>query len=89
MFFWPDYPLDAASAQTSLEDRVTIVMRVSDFSTWDPGNRHNAISAIWALLLEPIRSTEGMYQRIGLVRIPRLNAMADIEGFDQRTICLA
>ena len=89
VFFWPDYPLDAASAQTSLEDRVTIVMRVSDFSTWDPGNRHNAISAIWALLLEPIRSTEGMYQRIGLVRIPRLNAMADIEGFDQRTICLA
>lgn len=37
-----------------------MVMRVSDFETWDLGNRHNAISAAWDLLLEPAGESEGM-----------------------------
>lgn len=88
ILFWPDFPLDHKSAQTSLEDRGAVVMRVSDFKTWDLGNRHNVISAAWALLLEPAGESEGKWRRIGMVRIPSDNPMAGIEGFELRTVSI-
>ena len=88
VIFWPDFAIDAASAQTSLEEKGAIVMGIADFETWDTGNRHLAISSTWALLLEPTGEVDGIYRRIGLVRIPSLNHMATIDGFEQRTVSI-
>ncbi|KAF4635479.1 hypothetical protein G7Y89_g2620 [Cudoniella acicularis] len=84
--FHPDIPLDAGNAQEILEAKHACVLRVSEFSTWEPGNRHNAHSEIWALLLEPIAQLKRTYRRIGLVTIPSRNTISNIEGFSLKTV---
>lgn len=87
--FWLDFPIDAGDAQRSLEDRRAVVMRVADFETWPSStNLHLVTSSTWALLLEPTKAQDRTYRRVGLVKIPSLNPLADIKGFDQRTILI-
>ena len=88
VLFWPDFHLDHSTAQTRLEERGAMLLRVSDFETWYLGNRHSAISAAWALLLEPAVQAQNLWRRIGLVRVPSMNQMAAIAGFERRTVSI-
>lgn len=84
---WLDKVLDLANGQAILEENKVIIIRVSDFETWEAGNAH--IVNTWGLLLEPMGRPYGTYQRIGLICIPRGNAAATVQAFDLRTIRIA
>jgi hypothetical protein len=85
--FWPDKQFNIATAPVILAEKKAVILRISDFETWDAGNPH--IFNTYGLLLEPTGRPDGTYQRIGLVAIPSGNPAASIEGFDLRTIRIA
>jgi hypothetical protein len=82
--FWPDRELDFTTAPVILAQKKAVVIRISEFETWDAGSPH--ISSTYGLLLAPTARPDGTYQRIGLVRIPSGHPAAVIEGFELRTI---
>ncbi|KAH8656012.1 heterokaryon incompatibility protein-domain-containing protein [Tricladium varicosporioides] len=84
---WMDKELNLANGQAILEEKKIIIIRISNFETWEAGSAHTV--SIWGLLLQPIGELHNTYQRIGLVRIIKSNAATESEGFNLRTIRIA
>lgn len=84
---WPDKKYDVVDAAVTLAEKKAIVLRISDFESWDPGSPHRL--STYGLLLEPTGRSDGTYQRIGLVQIPSSNQATSIEGFNLRIISIA
>ena len=84
---FPDVKYKTVDAAVILAEKETIVLRISDFETWEAGSPHHL--STYGLLLEPTGRDDETYQRIGLVHIPGTNQAASIEGFDLRTISIA
>jgi hypothetical protein len=81
----PDKKFDVATAAVTLAEKKAVVLRISDFETWDAGSHMST----FGLLLEPTGRPDGSYRRIGLVTIPSRIPAASIDGFDLRTIRIA
>ena len=84
---WPDKEMNNATAMEILVEKKVVVLRVSEFETWDAGSPHGFTT--YGLLLQPTGNPNGTYRRIGLVDIPRGNSAASIEGYDLQTISIA
>jgi hypothetical protein len=84
---WPDKEMNNTTAMGILVEKQAVVLRISEFETWDAGSPH--VFTTYGLLLEPTRSPNGTYRRIGLVDIPRGNPAASIEGYGLQTISIA
>jgi hypothetical protein len=84
---WPDNEMNNTTAMRILVEKQAVVLRISEFETWDAGSPH--VFTTYGLLLEPAVSPNGTYQRIGLVGIPRGTPATSIEGYDLQTISIA
>jgi hypothetical protein len=84
ILFWPDKRYDIVDAAVILAEKQAVVLRISDFETWDAGSPHRL--STYGLLLELTGIPDGTYRRIGLVQIPSGNPAASIRGFGLKII---
>jgi hypothetical protein len=83
---WPNTEMNNTTAMGILVEKQAVVLRISEFETWDASSPH--VFTTYGLLLGPAGSPNGTYRRIGLVEIPRGNPASSIEGYDLRTISI-